>query len=71
MMAATEKLRPLLEATHAGTSWRVDEDNFHPGPIVPTGVVTLSSGWFEVGKEVSSLACKALPFSSSFQLRRP
>jgi hypothetical protein len=70
MMAATEKLHPLLRKRQPGTSWRVNPQMFHSepeGPKVPTiprGVINFSSGWFEQGHDVSSLACKVLPFGS-------
>jgi hypothetical protein len=71
MMAATKKLYLLLGGHQSGTSWRVDPETFCQGQEVPIGVINFSLGWFERAHQVSSLACKVLPFGSLFRPRRP
>jgi hypothetical protein len=55
-MAATEKLRSFLGKKQTGASGRARCENFHPGPDVQTGMITLSPAWFQQGHNVSSLA---------------
>jgi hypothetical protein len=66
MMSATEKLYPLLAKPQPNPTWRVSPQNFQPGtsPKVPQGMVTLSSGWFQQGHEVSCLVYKKAPVGS-------
>lgn len=71
MKAATKKLYPLLGEHRSGASWRLNPENFRPGSEVPIGVINFSSGWFQQAHQVSSLACKVLPFGSLFRPRRP
>ena len=52
MMAATEKLHPLLEKP-GGTSWHIDPENFPPGTEDP-GVLDISPTWFQLGHDMSS-----------------
>jgi hypothetical protein len=53
MMAATEKLFPLLGKHKGGASWCNDPCLFSSETEGPHGVVTLSSAWFQQGHEVS------------------
>jgi hypothetical protein len=53
MMAATEKLRPLLMKRQIGASWRTDPKKFCPGTKGPKGSVDISPAWFQQGHEVS------------------
>lgn len=57
MIAATEKLRPLLGKRQPNPSWRVSPQNFNAGTEAEVlgGMVTLSPGWFQQGHEVSCL----------------
>jgi hypothetical protein len=66
MLAAREKLRPLLDKTqsgNAGKSWRNKHEHFFSGDG-PRGSVNLSSGWFELGHDVSALA-RCIYFSAA------
>jgi hypothetical protein len=61
MSAATEKLHPLLrkslKASSKKRSWRGNKAHFHAEPEdkrkMPSGVLNLSSGWFQQGHAVS------------------
>ena len=54
MLAAREKLRPLLEGK-SGNTWRSDEKYFRSGEG-PQGLVNLSPAWFPCGYDVSASA---------------
>ena len=53
IMAATEKLRPLLKIP-TSTSWQDDPKYYRPGTQMPTGSVNISPPWFQLVHEVSS-----------------
>ena len=55
MMAATEKLHPLLEKRPKGTSWRLDPGYFPSGLEGLQGLVDFSPAWFQQAHEVSCL----------------
>jgi hypothetical protein len=55
MLAAREKLLPLLKKSQSGSSWRDEVNNFHPGEG-PHGSVNLSPAWFQQGHDVSASA---------------
>ena len=56
MLAAREKLRPLLKIPPSGSSsWRDDPSNFHSGEDLK-GTVNFSPAWFPQGHDVSALA---------------
>jgi hypothetical protein len=71
MMAATKKLYPLLGGHQSGTSWHIDHNNFRLGPEVPIGIINFSSGWFELGHQVSSLAHKSYHSAAYFNQGDP
>ena len=54
MLAAREKLRPLLKTAQSGNSWRDDLNLYHTGEG-PQGLVNLSPAWFQQGHDVSPL----------------
>ncbi|KAH9012162.1 hypothetical protein EDB85DRAFT_2159236 [Lactarius pseudohatsudake] len=51
MMAATEKLHPLLEKRPKGTSWRLDPGYFPSGLEGLQGLVNFSPAWFQQAHE--------------------
>ena len=54
MLAARERLRPLLEKSmKSGNNWRDDLRYFHEGEG-PQGSVNLSPAWFQQGHDVSA-----------------
>jgi len=53
MMAATEKLHPLLKNCQTSTSWRVDPEIFPSGLEGLQGVINISPAWFQQAHEVS------------------
>lgn len=56
MMAATEKLLPLLGKRQSRASWRtppIDPVNFTPGTEGAQGVLDISPAWYQQGHEVS------------------
>ena len=68
IMAATEKLYPMLEkkrkkkskcgtSTNTGASWRTDPKLFHSGTQAPKGSINISPAWFQQAHEVSVSAC--------------
>ncbi|KAH9069435.1 hypothetical protein EDB83DRAFT_2518599 [Lactarius deliciosus] len=59
IMAATEKLRSFLGKKQTGASNRSHSENFHPGPDVQTGMITLSPAWFQQGHNNSQWAPQA------------
>jgi hypothetical protein len=54
MLAAQEKLHPLLKMLQLGSSWREDQEHFHSGGEGPQGWVNLSPAWFQQGHDVSA-----------------
>jgi hypothetical protein len=66
IMAAAERLHPLLGKRKGGASWRVNSENFRPGTESLQGSVDISPAWFQLGHEVSCFS-KILSFGSSFQ----
>jgi hypothetical protein len=56
MLAAREKLRPLLKIGQSGSSWRGKVKYFHPGGEGPQGSANLSPAWFQQGHDVSASA---------------
>jgi hypothetical protein len=54
MLAAREKLRPLLDMSQGGSSWRDDPKYFHSGDG-PKGSVNFSPAWFQQGHDVGAL----------------
>jgi hypothetical protein len=53
MMAATEKLHPLIGNCKGGSSWRDGTGLFPSGTEGPRGLLNLSPAWFQQGHEVS------------------
>jgi hypothetical protein len=53
MLAAREKLCPLLRLVQSGSTWRDDMNIFHSEGEGPEGLVNLSPGWFQKGHDVS------------------
>jgi hypothetical protein len=53
MLAAREKLRPLLGLEQSSGTWRNDAANYHQGEDL-TGSVNLSPAWFPQGYDVSA-----------------
>jgi len=53
MLAAREKLGPLLKTSKSGSSWRRDQKHFRSEGKRPKGSVDLSPGWFQQGHDVS------------------
>jgi hypothetical protein len=53
MMAATEKLYPLLGKSQGSTSWRNHTALFPSETEIPSGSLNLSPAWFQQGHEVS------------------
>ncbi|KAI9432244.1 hypothetical protein BJY52DRAFT_1104326, partial [Lactarius psammicola] len=51
MMAATEKLHPLLKNCQTSTSWRVDPEIFPSGLEGLQGVINISPAWFQQAHE--------------------
>jgi len=55
MLAAREKLRPLLEKSlKSRSTWHDDMKKFHLGGEGPQGSVNLSPTWFQQGQDVSA-----------------
>ncbi|KAI9435364.1 hypothetical protein BJY52DRAFT_1096521, partial [Lactarius psammicola] len=52
MMAATEKLHPLLKNCQTSTLWRVDPEIFPSGLEGLQGVINISPTWFQQAHEV-------------------
>lgn len=55
MLAAREKLRPLIKTSSSNSSWRNNEKNFHSGEDIQ-GSVNLSPAWFQQAHDVSASA---------------
>ena len=53
MMAATEKLYPLLSKSQGNTSWRNHTALFPSETESPSGSLNMSPAWFQQGHEVS------------------
>jgi len=53
MLAATEKLRQILQVSVKSKSWRSSKENFQVGSELPTGVMDFVAAWFEQGHQVS------------------
>ena len=64
MMAATEKLYPLLERHQGDDSWRNDAAIYFTGTESPQGLLNLSPAWFQQAHEVISLGMQNLVISS-------
>jgi hypothetical protein len=67
MLAAREKLRPLLKTSKDSSLWRRDEKNFHPEGQHPQGSVDLSPGWFQQAHDVSILAHELYSSAAHFK----
>jgi hypothetical protein len=70
MMAATEKLYPLLGKFKGGASWRNDAELFPSGTEGRRGVLNLSPAWFQQGHEVSCVSVADSSSAADFQWRR-
>ena len=53
MFEARETLRPLLEVSRSGSSWREDPELYPPGGEGLQGSVNLSPAWFQQAHDVS------------------
>jgi len=67
MLAAREKLRPLLKTSKSGSSWRRDQNHFRSEGERPQGSVDLSSGWFQQGHGVSISARELYSLAAHFK----
>jgi hypothetical protein len=54
MLAAKEKLHPLLKIPPSGSCWRDDPKYFQSGGEDPKGSVNFSPAWFQQGHDVSA-----------------
>ncbi|KAN0139580.1 hypothetical protein V8E53_002609 [Lactarius tabidus] len=53
MMAAMEKLHPLLHQHQSGAHWHGDPELFPLGTEGPHGVLNISPAWFQQGHKVT------------------
>jgi hypothetical protein len=70
MMAATEKLYPLLSKFKGGASWCNDVGLFPSGTEGCHGVLNLSPAWFQQGHEVSCISMVDLSSAADIQWRQ-
>jgi len=63
MLVAREKLRPLLNGSQSGSTWRDDQKRFHGEGL--KGSVNLSPAWFQQAHDVSALAHR-IYFSAAY-----
>jgi hypothetical protein len=68
IMAAMEKLHPLIGKCKGGSSWHDDTGLFLSGTEVPHGLLNLSPTWFQQGHDVSCFSLSDSSLAADFNL---